>query len=262
MSKFFIVNLIDRIFITLTSFLFVFAWINFFFHDLWLSFIFSLLISLSFVFLLFHQLDKKKDKDISNRQLQKEKNDKFLNFKLSSKQEKFNLIKSILEKENASNFNFDTMSYLKDGKIHSIIFATHIPQISKSDVENLISQNLVVNCDEIDIFCDELSSKFDTQILSNVKINIVDKNKLFDEYFKKYSIFPKQILNEKIKKFNKKELIYMIFDSKKAKTYFFCGLILIFSSIILPYHVYYVIVGSMLMLFSLISKLLPKFQNL
>jgi len=62
-------------------------------------------------------------------------------------------------------------------------------------------------------------------------------------------------------KFNIKTLALNLFVPQKAKSYLFCGSILIFSSIILPYNYYYIIVGSMLLMFGIICKLLPKIRD-
>ena len=42
---------------------------------------------------------------------------------------------------------------------------------------------------------------------------------------------------------------------KKAKSYFCCGLLLIFSGFIIPMKTYYFVLGSLLLLFAIMCKL-------
>ena len=93
-------------------------------------------------------------------------------------------------------------------------------------------------------------------------ILLITKEKLFIDYFSKYQIYPDESkINTSITKLKFKDILNGLFIPEKAKSYFFCGLILIFSSIILPYHLYYIIFGSLLLIFSIICKILPKIRQ-
>ena len=95
MSKFKIVNLIDKIFVTVTLFLLVFAWINFYMRSLWTSFILATIISIALINIIYFFINKKQTK-INNIKVNNEKIDNmFLAFKLSSKEEKLNLLNKI-----------------------------------------------------------------------------------------------------------------------------------------------------------------------
>ena len=93
MSKFRIVNLIDKIFLTISLFLLCFAWINFYLRSLWTSFILSTIISIALISVIYFFINRKQTK-IKNIKVNNEKIDTtFLAFKLTSKEEKLKLLK-------------------------------------------------------------------------------------------------------------------------------------------------------------------------
>jgi len=131
--------------------------------------------------------------------------------------------------------------------------------LTQNDLLSLLDEFLDVKTDVIDIVCNE-NKTINTDIFTNKKIEIINKSTLYN-LFKLAEIYPEaKNLNLKSNKIHLKDIILSMFTPRKAKSYFLCGLVLIFSSIILPYHVYYVVVGSMLMLFSVICKILPFFE--
>ena len=121
-------------------------------------------------------------------------------------------------------------------------------------------QNLEKDTEILIVICNEIFNNLNTKILNNLEIKFVMKNELFENYFLAHRIYP-DCANLKVEKPKIKfiDLIKNFFVPSKAKSYFLCGLVLIFSSIILPFHIYYLIFGSVLLLFSIICKLQPIF---
>ncbi len=260
MSKFRIINLIDKLFISVCVFLVIYAWINFYIRDLWSTFIFSLVFSFAVLFILFYMLGKRQEKISTS----KKENDKFnktiLAFRLTPKKEKYALIEKIISKGFETKLDNNKLTYIKNNRTHLIIISTHQDKLLESDIISIIDEYYTKNIDAIDIVCNEyLGNK--TKFLKSLDINIINKKTLYNDYFSKFDTYPNlEILDENINKLKLKDIAKNMFQPSKAKSYFLCGLILIFSSIILPYHYYYLIFGSMFMLFSIICKLLPKFS--
>ena len=251
MSKFKFINLIDKIFVTV---------VNFYIRSLTTTFILSLIFSFAIVYLLYFVLDKKKEKANISITHADAINKNFFAFKMLTKQDKNKLLKSILEKEHQTKLTANKLTFVKDNKTHLIIICCFIDNITQNDVYNLISEHLTKQIDVVDIIGNNFSLT-NTKIFKNIEINLIDKRQLYDDYFLKYGIYPDDSnLEKNINKLKLKDVFKQMFLPNKAKSYFFCGLILIFSSIILPYHVYYLIFGSMLMLFAIICKILPKFN--
>ena len=259
MSRFKIINLFDRIFITISIFLVIYAWINFFLRDLWSTFVLSLIFTSACVFLVFYFLQKKQEKKNINNKYLADLEEKFLAFRLMSKTDKLEFITNIISKHYNCEIKEGNLLFKKDNKTHQILIATHIEKLTQFELVNLL-QNLEKSVDVLLVFCCDAETNLNTNILKNLAIEIVNKKKIYDDYFLHFNAFPDcsnlQTQKEKIKF---KQVAKNFFVPRKAKSYFLCGLVLIFSSIILLYHTYYLIFGSILLIFSIICKLQPIF---
>lgn len=262
MSKFKIVNLLDKIFISVSIFLIIYAWLNFYIRDLWTTFILSLIFSSAIIFVLYYFLNKKQEKVKLNKKNTERMNKSFLAFRLSPRKEKLNLLYQIFSKESEVKLNDGILSYMKDNKKHIVLIATHIDRINENELINLIDGIINLDFDVIDVICQDVNQNINSNIFIDKSILFLTKEKLYIDYFSKYSIFPNDSnINVNITKLKFKDILNNFFLPEKAKSYFFCGLILIFSSIILPYHIYYILFGSALLIFSIVCKLLPKIKK-
>lgn len=261
MSRFKIVNLFDKVFITVAVFLIVYAWINFFVRNLWTTFVLSLIFTSALIFLLFYFSNKKQEKKSNQKNKEKEVNEKFLTFRLMNKKQQLNLLCEIINKDTICTQKKDYLTFCKEGKKHQLVVASHIEKLNQFELENLL-QDLEKDTQILIVICNEILNNLNTKILNNLEIKFVMKNELFNDYFCKQNIYP-DCSNLKVEKSKIKfvDLIKNFFIPNKAKSYFFCGLVLIFSSIILPFHVYYLIFGSVLLVFSIICKLQPIFKS-
>ena len=260
MSKFKIVNLFDKLFITVCVFLIMFAWINFYIRSLWITLCLSVIFSISLVYVLFFILNKKNEKKLCKSHQIDSVNSSFFNFRMLNRQEKLNFLKDLY----ANNYDIELkngkLEYLKDGKKHLLILASPISRLDNENFLDLIEQHHNCKADCIDIICGDSLVDTNKNILKNKQIFIVDKFKLFS-MCEQNNLFPKnENLNVSASKVNFKQILQSFFVPSKSKPYFMCGLILIFSSIILPFHVYYLIFGSILLLFSLACKMLQYFK--
>jgi len=260
MSKFKIVNLFDKIFITIAIFLVSFAWVNFYIRSLWVTFVFSLIFTFACVFVLYYFLNKKNAKKELNLKEKDNINKNYYIFRLTPHCERLKLLKKVLEKFYSCELKHNILTYEKENKTHLVILATNLDTLTQNDLLSLLDEFLDVKTDVIDIVCNE-NKTINTDIFTNKKIEIINKSTLYN-LFKLAEIYPEaKNLNLKSNKIHLKDIILSMFTPRKAKSYFLCGLVLIFSSIILPYNVYYIIVGSMLLLFSVICKLIPLFKD-
>ncbi len=262
MSKFKIINLLDKIFISVAIFLIIYAWLNFYIRDLWTTFVLSLIFSFAIIFLLYYFLNKKQEKVKLNKKSTDEMNKSFLSFRLTPRNEKLNLLFKIFSNEFETKLDNGLLSYIKEGKKHIVLIATYIEKINENDLINLIDEFANFDFDVIDVVCQAVCENINSKIFLNKKIVFLTKEKLYTDCFLKYSIFPDDSkIDTSITKLKFKDILNNFFLPEKSRSYFFCGLILIFSSIILPYHIYYVLFGSMLLIFSILCKLLPKIRK-
>ena len=262
MSKFKIVNLFDKIFVSVSIFLIIYAWLNFYIRNLFSTFILSLIFSSAIIFVLYYFLNKKHERVKLSKKSTDEMNKSFLSFRLTPKKEKLDLLYQIFSREYETKLDNGILSYVKDEKKHIVLIATHIDRINENELINLVDEFVNLNFDVIDIICQDVSQNINSNIFIDKKIVFLTKEKLYTDYFSKYSIFPDDSkIDTSITKLKFRDILKNFFLPEKARSYFFCGLILIFSSIILPYHIYYILFGSTLLIFAIVCKLLPKIKK-
>lgn len=261
MSKFKIVNLIDKIFVSFCVFLAIFAWINFYIRNLWATFVLSLIFSFAVVFLLYYFLNKKTEKTDLNKKQLEQMNKMLLAFRLASKKEQFEIIKSALEKQCDVKQETDKLTYVDALGKHVVILALDLQKLTENDLINILNKHYSKSINCYDIFCNE-HTNINCNFLKNAKINLIGNKSLYENYIlKSGKELESEFLNSSASKLTFKDILNAFFLPNKAKSYFICGLVLIFSSIILPYYFYYIVVGSMLMMFAIICKILPKFKK-
>ena len=262
MSKFKIVNLFDKIFVSVSIFLIIYAWLNFYIRNLFSTFILSLIFSSAIIFVLYYLLNKKQERVKLSKKSTDEMNKSFLSFRLTPKKEKLDLLYQIFSREYETKLDNGILSYVKDEKKHIVLIATHIDRINENELINLVDEFVNLDFDVIDIICQDVSQNINSNIFIDKKIVFLTKEKLYTDYFSKYSIFPDDSkIDTSITKLKFRDILKNFFLPEKARSYFFCGLILIFSSIILPYHIYYILFGSTLLIFAIVCKLLPKIKK-
>ena len=257
MAKFKIVNLIDKLFITCATFLIIYAWINFYIRNLWTTFILSLIFCSATLYVFYFFINKKQTRENLNKQQIQAIDLNYYVFKLTPTKQKLTLLKEIFKKYNPTIKNL-TLRYERNNKKTMLVFATKYDIIDNKILLNIIDEFNDEFVDEIHIVCCDIVNNINTKIFVNTEIKFITKKILYLDYFLKHNIFPDQTnINLNSTKLTLNALIKNMFNSYKAKGYFLCGFVLIFSSIILPYHFYYLIVGSTLLLFALICKILP-----
>ena len=186
--------------------------------------------------------------------------EKFLAYKLLPKHDKLDFLKQLLSNDYENvNITNQTIYYEKFNVKYALLDATHIEKLTNNDLINLLCELPFENIKEIQIVCNEKSNDLNLNILKDCTIKIINKTMLFESFFEHYKTFPNaEKINLKSPKLTLKEIAKNFFLPQKSKSYFFCGLILIFSSIILPCHIYYLVFGTALLIFSILCRILPK----
>ena len=261
MSRFGIVNLIDKLFITFATFLIVYAWLNFYIRDLNTTFFLSIIFALAFTYVLFYILNKLQNKKHITTNKMKEIEKNFLAFRLMSLKEKLNFLQKILSKSYDTKLLKNILSYTKDNQNFSLIIATQKSVISQEDLINLIEEHNI-KTNNLIIICQDYLSNINNKLIRNLNIEFVNKEKLFTEYFEPNNIYPDcSILNEKSLKPNFKSVAKNFLKKEKSKQYFWLGFVLIFSSFILPFKIYYLIFGSAFIICCILCKIIPLVKN-
>ena len=257
MSRFGIINLIDKLFITFATFLIVYAWLNFYIRDLNTTFILSIIFALAFTYVLFYVLNKLHNKKNLTANKVKEINKHFLAFRLMNLKEKLNLLQKTLSKKYETKIVKNVLTYTKDNQTFSLIVATQKSLLTEEDLINLIEEHNIKS-NNLFIICQDFQPSINLKLIKNLNIEFINKEKLFTEYFEPNNTYPDySILNEKSLKPTLKSVAKNFLKKEKSKQYFWLGFVLIFSSIILPFKIYYLIFGSAFIICSILCKIIP-----
>ena len=246
-------TIVDRIFLTCTIFLIVYAWVNFFVSNLITTFILSLIFSGSIMFVFYYFFNRTKTKKLSIANYLKDVEDKFLAFSLLGAKERLELIYQIASKDYKCEQHKDKIVCFDQTK--KIVIITHFnsERLTQFELNKLISG--MFKYDEIKIICKEKNPTLNLKVFKGTSIEIISKKELYDEWFLKHSIYPEAyFFNTEKMKINLKKTLRNFIVRSKSKSYLFCGFILLFSSIILPYHLYYLIFGSILIILSILCR--------
>ncbi len=150
--------------------------------------------------------------------------------------------------------------------LHSTMHSTLIfPEFNKEnftleDLFRVIKTATKLNAKEIKIFAptvDGTAKTFAKQI-NNLKIDFVDKYSLYNNYiagkFENALIEKIDISKPKI---NYAGLLRYAVNQKRARHYLLFGLLIILMSFLVPFKIYYLVLGSLLCLIALIVKIAP-----
>ncbi len=177
----------------------------------------------------------------------------FTAFKLLNKNEQIEIIKKSLLADTIEIKDNLIESY-NNGFKEAYLLCLYDENLDREKVEKILSSIDFLKFDKIKIITKN-KANCDLKFIINLDIEIIDKFKLYEIFQSNNININYSFLNVPKKKFDFKKLLKKLFQKEKAKSYFFCALILLFSSLVLPYHFYYLIFGTLLIVFSLVCRL-------
>lgn len=243
----------NLIFLTSTTFIISFIWINFYIRNFKQSIISATIISSCFFicYCVFKSYQKKiyisnHKKNISLQSLKD-----FLLY--SNNTSIYSFICQLYNYKKLSKCESTNHYISKEEKID--IFLVFDKEII--DNENIIPIYKTRIYNNIIIFCID-NIKF-TQI-ENTNIKIINLNELNKKTNEQSINLPHTIQLQKTPKFKAKDILCIILNKNKSRKYFSWGIILIFFSLFNPYFIYYNIISSILLLLSLYSRFNKQFN--
>lgn len=128
-----------------------------------------------------------------------------------------------------------------------------------NDLKKIYRENKNRHIQKIIILCNNYSEDC-ISLIKNFKIieyQIFNISDLYIEYLHPQNQFPTFAIEKLPKeKLTLKKIKKYAFNRSKAKTYFFCGLILLFSSYFVPIRIYYLIFASLMFISALLCFIL------
>lgn len=253
MSKFKIFQVLDTVFKTTIIFLIAFAWTNFYIDSLWLVFLLSILITIFVNYILRFLFNKRSSKKQSESMQLQQIEMSNISIQLKTDYEKTRYLSTLITGEN-KKVHKSYISYSKNQKKKILTYYYKTSVLDEYILLNIINDYLS-KADEIVILCTSYSDKakkFATSI-TNHKIILLNKTETYEHLFSQnISTLQSDLITEKATKITFKDFWQKFSSKNNAKKFFLSGVLLLLVSIIIPYSVYYIVFGSLLMIFALV----------
>lgn len=254
MSKFKFFNVIDSIVISLIVFLITFAIIQFLLVNFVLSLILSIILSVAILMVAKFLITKKTNKKLTCIEDKVNAEIYNINFKTYSDTKKLSFVKNFINQNYSPKIVGKHIDFFKDNEKHMMIVEMNEEKITENFLYNLLktylnkTQNLIIVCNNYDDVVKETCNS-----IKNIKIKFINK---YDFYLKCKENNLKIIENIKIikNKLRIKDIFKNFFNIAHFKGFFVGGLIMLFTNFIVPFRIYYLIFGIILLIFSLICK--------
>ena len=259
MSKFKFINLFDAIFLSIASLFIVFVWIQFFVKNIILSLIFSIFITLGII-VVFKWLKNKKMFKLN--QLVSKSNNLIL-FKLAIQtmpNTKLNiLIKKLIPKQYLAKTVKGDIIFTKNNCNH-LITTYFQSDLTEYKLLEIVKTKSAAN---INLICTNFSPEVGliSKAFKNKTINLITIEQLFEMFTNKNITIDTSNIDLSKHKITLKETLKNSLSRNKSKGYFISGLVLLFTSIIIPYKIYYVVFSSVLFLLSILCRFKPTVKH-
>ena len=245
-NKTIISKISNNIFLLLTILILSFIWINYYIRNLYVS-LMSAIIVLAFFCIIYYPirifLNRKKT---SSKYSTLQKTDLKTQLLLGTYLENIKLISKI--------FSLGILTQTENNN--------HYISSNNEDIfllfnsENITEQDIIQSVklrksDFVKVFCINTPS---FPRIKNLQISVYDLDKILDEINKNNLTIDKNVVLEKTAKLSLKDYLCIIFCNKRSKGYFCFGFLLLFSSLFTPYHTYYIIIGTIMLIVSIFSR--------
>lgn len=255
MSRFRFISIFDCLFLIFVILFITFAWVQFFVKQIFLSLFISLMLTLSVIFVLRWLRIKK----VGQNKILQEKQSNFTKFKLAiqtlPKAQLTTLIKKLIPARYYSKTNKGDITFIKNNLYHTITcyFSNELTEAKLLElIKSKTADVLIVLCSSFTKDAQLISTSF-----NNIKIELLTIEQLYDIFIKNNIEIDTSNINFKSSHKTIKDVLKNIVSRDKSKKYFVTGLILLFTSLIVPFKIYYIVISSILFILSLFCRFKP-----
>lgn len=264
MTNFKLSKYLDILTTLIILFLLFFCWIRFYTKKPILSAILGIFLSIVCVFFIFYFLFKHQKKKQISKESYKKSCDCALQLQFSNIKKVVSFFEQILRKKYESvttkNFYFllknsnKTAFFIAKFDENSLGLTTFAKIFALAKEEKV--QEIIICSNSFDE-----STKTFAKNIKNIKITLFDKFDTYKNLIESSTLLPEKVVDTSTTKLNFQQILTSVLSKERSKHYFFMGLILFFFSFFVPYKLYYLIVGSVLFLMTLITLVLPKIHK-
>lgn len=261
-----VAKFIDSTVLSVAVFILVFAWVRFYTRNMTISIIIGAILAIVICIGINLVLNKKEAKILHSKKQKKDAETLALGLLGLTNLEILEFFAKQISKRPAKvtqSTNCLKIEYYSAQKdLHStkstaiVVPLFHTMKVETSDVIFALKLARAHNVDEMEIYGISFSPEAKS-LLSSIK-NI--QTKTFDQYQLFSSLSPEEIpttLDTSVKRLNWKEFVQFALDKKRARNYLLFGLIILATSFMVPYKIYYLVMGSILCITALTVRLIP-----
>lgn len=241
----------NSIFLFITVLVTTFIWLNYYLHNFRLSLLSAVIICavaiIIYAIFQYYSYNKSKANMTANQTRETLKN--YLQYSTHTQN-----LKTILQLFDLDiTKTIDTNHYLTNEQDIYIYFDRE--SLTPEDINKIIKNR---QRDNITVFT---FSKIQlNQLPDCISITIIDLSVIFQNFTNNSLQQNINIYNIKKPKFSLKHYLCIILSKERSRHYFHFGLLLIFTSLFTPYHIYYIVSGTILLLLSIYSRFNTKFN--
>lgn len=227
-----------------------FIWINYYYSNIIFSFLISIVLSVICDLIIGVFIKKRNKHALISSQEKQLINDFSIQFLSSTKYQNINYFCSLFNNPNTK----------KTKEYFIIENTTFVPSYSKQEITNddvfQIYRTINIKTKNLVVLCKSASSeaKILAKNIENYNFVILTENDVFFKFLKPLNAcIPKSINFKKTKKLKFKEFLSIALNKNTSKGYFTSGFIILLSSLIIKYKIYYIIFASLLFILAYIS---------
>lgn len=252
MSRFKFINIVDLLFISILIFLIIFAWIQFFLKNIILSIFVSIILALSFIIILRYFALKKNKLNIAKKQYTNDLSRFKLAIQTMSLSNIARIIKKIIPTKYAPHIIKGDIFFTRDNILNLFTFY-YDDLLTEPKLLQLIKTK---QCEHLTIFCIDHSQEIlaTSKSFKNKTITLVNLEQLYNIFTSHNIDIDMSNIDISNPKISMRNILKNSISRNKSKGYFISGLILLLTSLIVPFKLYYVIISSVLLTLSLICR--------
>ena len=252
---------ISKIFRLFIIFLISLIWCRYFIKNFTISIILTILLTILIdIILTFIFYTKNKKINLKNSEINKAQNycNKFI---FSEKSYTINFFYNLFAKKFKTT---KTTKYIiiENNNSKCVIYPIFkLEDLSTEDLVNAYNTTKKHNPQKLILCVNKANSNvINIANMLDVKTIILDKFQTYQSIYKEFDTYPEEYLI-KTEKTTIKSLLEYGLNKKRTKGYLLASLILLFSSMIVKYNLYYLIVSSILLVLALFSFINPKYNK-
>lgn len=153
------------------------------------------------------------------------------------------------------------MQLLIDNTCYIVLPFFNSPKLSEKELSRSYKTCQNLNMKNAIILCNDSPSElvYFSNNIKNINIKIMDIKSLYFNFIKPQNYFPENIITFKeTKKYKIKDVVFLLFKFENSKKFLKLGILTYFLSFFTLFRLYYLIFGSILIVFSIICKFSKK----